>query len=80
MKTLGEFGIKVLLLSVALSFLPSSPFVGFGNLVSSIPYLSYLNWFIPISEMIAVFEAWLVVVGVYYGILYLLNYVGVFKS
>lgn len=80
MKTLGEFGIKVLLLSVVLSLLPSSPFVGFNNLVEGLPYLAYLNWFVPISEMMVVFESWLVVVAVYYGILYLLNYVGVIKS
>lgn len=80
MSGLGEFGIKVLLLSVVLSLLPSSPFVGFNSLVASLPYLSYLNWFIPVSEMMVVFEAWLAVVAVYYGFLYLLNYVGVLKS
>lgn len=80
MKSLGEFGVKVLLLSVVLAMLPSSPFVGFNNLVAGLPYLSYLNWFIPISEMMVVFESWLAVVAIYYGILYLLNYVGVIKS
>lgn len=80
MNSLGEFGIKVLLLSVVLAMLPSSPFVGFTNLVASLPFLSYLNWFLPISEMAVVFEAWLAVVAVYYGCLYLLNYVGVLKS
>lgn len=80
MSSLGEFGVKVLLLSVVFALLPESPFVGFNSLVSSLPYLSYLNWFIPISEIMVVFESWLAVVAVYYGILYLLNYVGVIKS
>lgn len=80
MSGMGEFGIKVLLLSVVISLLPSSPFVGFANLMASIPYLSYLNWFLPISEMTVVFESWLAVVSVYYGFLYLMNYVGVLKS
>ena len=80
MNALGEFGIKVLLLSVVLAMLPASPFVGFANLMASVPFLSYLNWFLPISEMVAVFEAWLAVVAVYYGSLYLMNYVGVLKS
>lgn len=75
-----EFGLKVLLLTVVVSLLPSSPFVGFSNLVSNIPYLSYLNWFLPISEMIVILESWLLIVSVYYTIIFLLNYVGVIKS
>lgn len=80
MTNVSEFGIKVLLLGLVVSILPSSPFNNFAYLVSNLPYLSYLNWFLPISEILVVFEAWLVVVAAYYGILFILNYVGILKS
>lgn len=79
-QNVSEIGLKIALISVVLALLPSSPFVGFSTLISQIPYLSYLNWFLPISEMLVVMETWLAVVTVYYGILYLLNYVGLVKS
>lgn len=80
MSTFSDIAVKILLLSFVLALLPSSPFVGFSSLMSQIPFISYLNWFLPISEMIVILESWLLVVSVYYGILYILNYVGVLKS
>lgn len=80
MSNVSEFGIKVLLLSLVVTILPSSPFNNFASLVSNIPYLSYLNWFLPISEILVVIESWLVIVSAYYGVLFILNYVGVIKS
>lgn len=80
MQLINDFAVKVLILSFVLALLPSSPFVGFSSLVQEVPFLSWLNWFLPISEMIVLFESLLVVIGVFYGILYLLNYVGVLKS
>lgn len=80
MTNVSEFGVKVLLLTLVVSLLPSSPFNNFSYLVSNLPYLSYLNWFLPISETLVVFEAWLVVVSIYYSILFILNYVGIIKS
>lgn len=80
LQTVSEFGAKVALLAVILSLLPESPFVGFTSLVTSIPFIAWVNWFLPISEMLVLFESLLVAVSVFYGILYLLNYVGVLKS
>lgn len=79
-QTVSEFAIKVIILSVVLSLLPSSPFVAFNNLVNTIPYLSYLNWFIPIPQIIVILESWLSIVAIYYTILFGLNYVGIIKS
>lgn len=79
-QTVSEFAIKVIVLSVVLALLPASPFTAYSYLVSNIPYLGYLNWFLPIPEMIAVVEAWLLVLAVYYSILFGLNYVGILKS
>lgn len=80
LNAVSDLGVKVIIISLILSILPVSPFVGLNNLVQSIPYLSFVNWFLPIPEMLAIMESWLVVVSVYYGILYLINYTGIVKS
>lgn len=48
-------------------YLPGSPFRYFIDLVENVPYLQYLNWFLPIAEMITVLEAWVTVVALYYA-------------
>lgn len=80
MSAVSDIGVKILIISLVLSLLPMSPFVGFEYLIENIPYLNFVNWFLPISEMLAILESWLVVVAVYYGILYLVNYTGIVKS
>lgn len=80
MSTFSDIGVKVLVISLVLSLLPVSPFVGFEYLLENIPFLSFVNWFLPIQEMVAILESWLLVVAVYYGILYLVNYAGIVKS
>lgn len=80
MSTFSDIAVKVLLISFVLALLPESPFVGFSTLIEQIPFVGYLNWFLPISEMLVVFESLLVVVTVYYGIMYILNYTGLIKS
>ena len=76
----SDLAIKIVVISFVLALLPMSPFVGFEYLLDEIPYLNFVNWFLPISEMLVFLESWLVVVTVYYGILYLLNYAGLVKS
>lgn len=49
-----------------ISFLPGSPFKALVVSFSNIPYLSYLNWFLPVTEILAVMQAWLAVVATYY--------------
>lgn len=80
MSTFSDIAVKILLISFVLALLPQSPFVGFSYLVSEIPFLSFVNWILPIQEMLVILESWLVVVLVYYGILYILNYTGLVKS
>lgn len=57
---LGEF------LDWVLNLLPTSPFTRFLDLLVELPYLEYLNWFIPISTFVAIGQAWLVSVGIFY--------------
>lgn len=46
--------------------LPTSPFVHYINMMQDLPYLGYLNWFIPIGTFISIGQAWLVSVGLFY--------------
>lgn len=54
-------------LNVVCSIFPKSPFVfvrdgAFADLIAKI------NYFIPIYEMVAIAEAWLIAVAIWYGI------------
>ena len=78
--SVSDFGVKVIVLSIVLTLLPSSPLSGFNYLLTNLPYLNFLNWFLPITEMIVILESWLLVVSIYYSIIFLINYAGVAKS
>ena len=54
------------LLSKVVSLLPTSPFAAYTDKFSSMPYLKYINYFIPISDFIVIGEAWLVAIGLFY--------------
>lgn len=49
-----------------LGFLPKSPFVGVIDTIHNLPWLSYVNWFIPIGQIITVLEIWISAVAVFY--------------
>lgn len=57
---LAKFG------NMIISVLPKSPVQQFLNSFNDLPYLQYLNWFIPISSVIVVLEAWLVAIAIFY--------------
>lgn len=48
------------------SLLPNSPFRQFIYAMEEIPYLKNLNWFLPVSEIIAIMQIWLTAVALYY--------------
>lgn len=54
------------LLDGLLALFPGSPFNPFINQLAEMPYLGYINWFIPIGAMLDVGAAWLVAIGIYY--------------
>lgn len=61
--------IKAALIMIAnsiLSVLPDSPFSAFIDKMEEIPELGYLNYFIPVSEMIAIGETWLTCIALFY--------------
>lgn len=51
-----------------ISVLPTSPFGGFiSNFkVAFRPYLSALNWVVPIGDFVMILEVWLSVVALFY--------------
>lgn len=53
-------------LDVLLSLFPTSPFASFIEELAQLPFLGYLNWFVPVGEMLAVGTAWLAAIGLYY--------------
>lgn len=57
---LGKF------LNLVTSLFPHSPFRDFIESFEGLPFLGYLNWFIPVGKMIEIGTAWLVAVGLYY--------------
>lgn len=53
-------------LDSVLSVLPTSPFVAYIDAIEGIPWLSTLNYFVPIGTFIAIGQTWLISVGVFY--------------
>lgn len=49
-----------------MSMLPTSPFQPYIRDFASLPYLGYVNWFIPIGDFIKIGLAWLVSIGLFY--------------
>lgn len=78
--SITDWGVKLLLLSICLTLLPQSPFATYVSLTDSIPYLQYLNWFVPIDGIFVVLEAWLQVVLIYCGYVIAHRYVGLVKG
>lgn len=53
------------ILSWVLALLPDSPFLQLDNSPVK-PYLSALNWIVPVNFMISTMELWLTAIAVYY--------------
>ena len=43
--------------------------------MQDLPYLGYLNYFLPISQIIAIGEAWLVAIGLFYAYQIILRWI-----
>lgn len=54
------------IVSWLLNLLPQSPYKAFIEQCDSQQYLRYLNWFIPVSSFIAIGEALLTCIALYY--------------
>lgn len=64
--TIANIGIVLIFLTFAIALLPESPFTVFTIAIKNLPYLDVLNWFIPVSEIVAIGQAWLLAVTAFY--------------
>lgn len=53
-------------LNYVFGLLPLSPFRGFIEDFGDLPFLGYLNWLIPVGDIIKVGLAWLGVIALFY--------------
>lgn len=72
--------IKIILtLAVAgilIGLLPTDPFIEGINSIGTMPYIAELNWFIPISRIVAVLAAWATAIGLFFAIAWILRQLG----
>lgn len=61
------------------SILPKCPLYYLETIPEIKPYLSMLNWFIPVSTMISIALAWLECVAIYYVVQIILRWVKVIE-
>lgn len=61
---LQSFLIKTI--NVFLALLPDCPFESYISATKHNEILKYVNWFIPVSDFIAIGQAWLIAIGVFY--------------
>lgn len=58
-------------------FLPTSPIQSMvGSLDGLTQGLGWLNWFIPISDCLAIMSVWLVAIGIFYGYRAIMHWTG----
>lgn len=55
------------ILSIILSVLPNSPFVMIQADAEIQQVLRWVNWVIPVTEMVAILEMWLAAIAVFYA-------------
>lgn len=53
-------------LSNVLDLLPDSPFADLATQVSSLPYIGWLNWFVPVGAIVTTFAIWVSAIIVLY--------------
>ena len=54
-------------LELLLSLFPLSPFTPVIEELSSLPFLGYINWFLPVGDFIKMGTLWLTAIGAYYA-------------
>lgn len=72
---IANIGIVLILLSSVLAMLPESPFTAVIEALNTSPILQYIGWIVPIPEIVAFLELWLVAISSYYAVLILARWV-----
>lgn len=76
---LSNIGIVLIFASFAFALLPDSPFTLFISTLDKLPYLDVLNWFIPVSEMVAIGQAWLIAITAFYVVSLILSWINAIR-
>lgn len=63
-------GIKNFLMGV----LPLSPFRQYVEYLAGIPYLGWLNWFVPFDSLVSITVAWLSCITLHYAYQFILRW------
>lgn len=71
--TVVKILITLALAGILIAILPVSPFRAVIDTIAETPYLSYLNWFFPVGRCLTVMMSWLIAIGVFYGIQWILR-------
>lgn len=53
-------------LQAVLSLFPLSPFTPVIRELGSLPYLEYINWFVPVGDLVKIGSVWLTAITAYY--------------
>ena len=62
------------------NILPRSPFADFIAQAQEMPYLGWLNWVLPVADMLRVFGAWLGCVAIFYMVQIVLRWLKVIQG
>lgn len=54
-------------LSAVIKLFPLSPFMPVINELAEMPYLKYINWFVPIADFVKIGSLWISAIGAYYA-------------
>ena len=54
------------IVAVILTLLPDDPFKSFIDNIAISPYLSTINWIIPVGTFVTIATAWVTAIGVFY--------------
>lgn len=79
---MSDFNLFKSIMDVIISVLPTSPFKGVIKGMESEEVqqvLSYLNWFVPIKDVVAVLAGWLTAIGLYYIYVIVLRWIKAIK-
>lgn len=63
------------LLDAVLSLFPISPFMPAIRELSGLPFLGYLNWFLPVGTFLKIGSLWLGAITLYYAYLVVARWV-----
>lgn len=79
---MSDFNLFKSIMDVIISLLPTSPFKGVIKGMESEEVqqvLSYLNWFVPIKDIVVVLTGWLTAIGLYYIYVIVLRWIKAIK-